>query len=83
MQGANPLFHELSFENDKAGHRPGLVEKGKRIWRVGLARTRPLAESLSPRGPQPVMINLPVQLEPLNGPSEPKNEVLGFWYLRH
>ena len=83
-----------SLETTNAGRVPGVIEREAKSvklstwsynpscenWRVGLARTRPLAEPLSPRGPQPVIDKLREGLVWLNGPSEPKNRVLGLWY---
>ncbi len=42
-----------------------------------VARTRPLAEPLSPRGPQPVLQTLRGFFERLNGSREPQDRVLG------
>jgi hypothetical protein len=41
------------------------------------ARTRPLAEPLSPRGPQPVPQRLRTCVEGLNGSPEPRDGVRG------
>jgi len=45
-----------------------------------VARTRLLAEPLSPRGPQPVLRSLRVECEWLNGPLEPIGGVPWSWY---
>src|SRR6266849_8032480 len=45
-----------------------------------VARTRPLAEPLSPRGPQPVLRKLLSLYVSPNGPPEPANGVRGSWY---
>ena len=42
-----------------------------------VARTRPLAEPLSPRGPQPVLRRLRTLIADLNGTGEPLDGVLG------
>jgi hypothetical protein len=42
-----------------------------------VARTRPLAEPLSPRGPQPVLKRLRTCFEGLNGSPEPPGGVPG------
>ena len=42
-----------------------------------VARTRPLAEPLSPRGPQPVLQTLRGFFERLNGSREPQDRVPG------
>jgi hypothetical protein len=42
-----------------------------------VARTRPLAEPLSPRGPQPVLKRLRTYIEGLNGSPEPPGGVPG------
>jgi hypothetical protein len=79
------LSHELFF-----GFLTPLVEKfpdertgvqGEKEKLAGwVARTRPLAEPLSPRGPQPVPRRLQTGPAPLNGPPEPPNAVPGSWY---
>src|ERR1700688_2229590 len=55
------------------------VSGGKNLagW---VARTRPLAEPLSPRGPQPVLRTLRVGCVRLNGPAEPLGRVRRSWY---
>jgi len=55
------------------------VEIEKRVagW---VARTRLLAEPLSPRGPQPVLRSLRVACGALNGPLEPLGRVPQSWY---
>jgi hypothetical protein len=45
------------------------AREGKKAGWV--ARTRPLAEPLSPRGPQPVLDKLQTGYEALNGPGDP------------
>ena len=45
-----------------------------------VARTRPLAEPLSPRGPQPTEAILEAIERLLNGPMAPKKAVPGSWY---
>ena len=45
-----------------------------------VARTRPLAEPLSPRGPQPVLRRLRGVCGALNGPLEPVGGVPQSWY---
>jgi len=40
-----------------------------------VARTRPLADPLSPRGPQPVLSRLRTGAEVLNGSAEPLDRV--------
>jgi|ERR1700674_3352 len=58
---------------------PGV--KGEKEKLAGwVARTRPLAEPLSPRGPQPVPRRLQTGPAPLNGPPEPANGVRESWY---
>ncbi len=42
-----------------------------------VARTRPLAEPLSPRGPQPVPRRLRMSMKGLNGSAEPLDRVPG------
>ena len=42
-----------------------------------VARTRPLAEPLSPRGPQPVLQTLRIRIARLNGSAEPLDGVPG------
>ncbi len=42
-----------------------------------VARTRPLAGPLSPRGPQPVLQRLRTCFQSLNGSAEPRNRVPG------
>ena len=53
--------------------------RGKQKRRVAgwVARTRPLAEPLSPRGPQPVLQRLRTALNGLNGSPEPLGGVPG------
>jgi hypothetical protein len=56
-------------------------QEGEREKLAGwVARTRPLAEPLSPRGPQPVLRSLRCDPEALNGPPEPRNGVPESWY---
>jgi hypothetical protein len=73
------------------GVKPGEGKKAnlvgyKRLEISGLdmagwvARTRPLAEPLSPRGPQPVLRTLRVASALANGPPEPPVGVRGSWY---
>src|ERR1700674_3976810 len=58
---------------------PGV--KGEKEKLAGwVARTRPPAEPLSPRGPQPVPRRLQTGPAPLNGPPEPANGVRESWY---
>ena len=45
-----------------------------------VARTRPLAEPLSPRGPQPVLRSLRGGCAALNGSPEPPGGVPQSWY---
>jgi hypothetical protein len=57
------------------------VGSGWKIRVAGwVARTRPLAEPLSPRGPQPVLRRLRGACETLNGPLEPVGGVPQSWY---
>ena len=53
------------------------VEERKAGW---VARTRLLAEPLSPRGPQPVLERLRAGCGALNGPLEPLERVPESWY---
>jgi hypothetical protein len=79
------LSHELFF-----GFSTPRVEEfpDERTWSLRgreklagwVARTRPLAEPLSPRGPQPVPRRLQTGPAPLNGPPEPANGVRESWY---
>jgi hypothetical protein len=57
----------------------GLKCRGKRKQKLAgwVARTRPLAEPLSPRGPQPVLRRLRTCMWSLNGSPEPPGTVLG------
>jgi hypothetical protein len=60
-----------------------LAKKTKLPWEIGsqeklagwVARTRPLAEPLSPRGPQPVLSKLQIGYVWLNGPPGPAKAV--------
>jgi hypothetical protein len=66
------LFHERRQKKATPGSGPASPREGSKIWRVGIARTRPLAGPLSPRGPQPVVSKLRDSRAKLNGPPEPK-----------
>ncbi len=59
--------------------RAGLLSEGKlKTKQAGwVARTRPLAEPLSPRGPQPVLKTLRLCIACLNGSAEPLDGVPG------
>jgi hypothetical protein len=81
----------LLYEGFKAEERSEVlggyaVSAGVSIAGAGLrmagwvARTRLLAEPLSPRGPQPVLRSLRVACEALNGPLEPLGRVPQSWY---
>ena len=81
----------LLYERVKAGEPAGVlrgyaVNAGVSIAGASLrmagwvARTRLLAEPLSPRGPQPVLRSLRVECEWLNGPLEPLGGVPWSWY---
>src|SRR6202035_4877420 len=68
--------HDLSWlKKQTAPDLPALSREANQIWRVGLARTRPLSEPLSPRGPQPVIDNLREVRVWLNGPEASKISV--------
>lgn len=81
----------ILYDGPKAEERAGVlgsyaVSDGVPITGTGLrmagwvARTRLLAEPLSPRGPQPVLRSLRVGCEWLNGPLEPLGGVPWSWY---
>ncbi len=56
----------------------GLNCRGKKKNQAGwVARTRPLAEPLSPRGPQPVLRRLRTCIGSDNGSAEPLDRVPG------
>jgi hypothetical protein len=57
--------------------RTGLKCRGKQKEKLAgwVARTRPLAEPLSPRGPQPVLRRLRTRIARHNGPAEPLDGV--------
>jgi hypothetical protein len=63
-----PLSRSLSYRG-----------RGKQKMKLAgwVARTRPLAEPLSPRGPQPVPQRLRTCIEGLNGSPEPPGGVPG------
>ena len=75
----------MSCSSDFRRRAPGIPrrasQEGEREKLAGwVARTRPLAEPLSPRGPQPVPRRLQTGPAPLNGPPEPRNRVPESWY---
>jgi len=79
--GMSPAYSWMNVSSETAtpGKCPAPSERSQNLagW---VSRTRPLAEPLSPRGPQPVVSKLRERRVRLNGPQEPKIEVLGFWY---